>query len=458
MYEISRHRFDILAAYARGLLAPLMGREIAWFETDGGRAVAALFVDTDGEYAAVVLAPDLLERYRAIHVTRFHDSWHDAMDELRVYVSTLLADAGVQHAQGDESGPPIDFFAPVAAESRWHPTFRALRSGDAFSAARAVIKALMRWHEDVDGNFVEQFQTTAFDARIWELYLFATLTEAGLAIERPKPAPDFVARGVHGDFAIEATTINPRLEGGHRAQSVRPSAGEDNRQYYQHYLPIRYGGPLTAKLGKRYWEQSAAAGMPLVFAIQDFHDSMSMSYSGSALPMYLYGWRHEAKRNDDGRLVITPIRVTEHAWGSKVVPSGFFDQPDAENVSAVIFNSLGTLSKFNRMGVQAGFGSENVVLIHSGAMADPDPDADEPLRFSDKVTVDSQELWMDGMDVFHNPNAVHPLDPQLLPHAAHHRLLPSGLIETTAQGGKIFSSSTAVVVGRRQGGDSEETE
>ena len=46
------------------------------------------------------------------------------------------------------------------------------------------------------------------------------------------------------------------------------------------------------KLGKEYWNQPAASGKPLVFAIQDFHDTMSMVYSGSALPTYLYGIRH----------------------------------------------------------------------------------------------------------------------------------------------------------------------
>ena len=43
---------------------------------------------------------------------------------------------------------------------------------------------MMRWHEDADGNLIEQFQTSGFDARIWELYLFAALSEAGYGIDR----------------------------------------------------------------------------------------------------------------------------------------------------------------------------------------------------------------------------------------------------------------------------------
>jgi hypothetical protein len=47
--------------------------------------------------------------------------------------------------------------------------------------------------------------------------------------------------------------------------------------------------------------------------------------------------------------------------GQKVIPSGFFDLPGPENVSAVLFSNSGTISKFNRMGVVAGFGSRRVV-------------------------------------------------------------------------------------------------
>lgn len=52
---------------------------------------------------------------------------------------------------------------------------------------------MMRWHQDVDGNFIEQVQSNGFDARIWELYLFATLTEAGLEVTQPVPRRTFCA-------------------------------------------------------------------------------------------------------------------------------------------------------------------------------------------------------------------------------------------------------------------------
>lgn len=447
MHEITKQRFDILAAYARSPLAPMMGQEIAWFEADDRGMLASLCFDTDEEFVGIV-APDLRDRYRAVHVTHFYATEQATLVELETCLATPAAGTHSGHSQGDEDGPPIDFFAPITPEAKWNPGFRTLRNGVAFSAARAVITALMRWHEDVDGNFVDQFQTAGFDARLWELYLFAALTEAGLALDRPKPAPDFVVKGRYGGFAVEATTVNPAVINGLPAASARPPRGHDDEAYRFDYLPIRYAGPLTTKLKKRYWESPEATGMPLVLAIQDFHDTLSMTYSGSALPTYLYGFRHEPRRAEDGRLVIDPIRVVEHRWGQKVVPSGFFSQVDAEHVSAVIFNCLGTLSKFNRLGVQAGFGDESVTLIHSGSLVDPSPDAAEPRPFSEKVTVDSHERWADGMDVFHNPNALFPLNPKLLPYAAHHRLLPDGVVESTIVGDKIVSSLTAVLVAR----------
>ena len=41
----------------------------------------------------------------------------------------------------------------------------------------------MHYFQDVDGNFVQQFQSTGFDARLWELYLYALFTEQGYGFE-----------------------------------------------------------------------------------------------------------------------------------------------------------------------------------------------------------------------------------------------------------------------------------
>jgi hypothetical protein len=49
------------------------------------------------------------------------------------------------------------------------------------------------------------------------------------------------------------------------------------------------------------------------------------------------------------------------------------------------------------------------------------------------------------MDVYHNPHALHPLDPALLPGAAHHMLMAGGQVQTTLTGWKPVDSSTSVL-------------
>jgi hypothetical protein len=52
----------------------------------------------------------------------------------------------------------------------------------------------MYYFQDPDGNFVEQFQSNAFNSRLWELYLFAVLGERRFYIDRDYPAPSTPCR------------------------------------------------------------------------------------------------------------------------------------------------------------------------------------------------------------------------------------------------------------------------
>lgn len=444
MRPITRARFDVVAGYARHPRVARLAREIGWFETDSPRLVGVVILDTDGEFSGVVFAADLAERYRWVDQTRFFATRAEAESQLGQHFAAAAREFDRIRVQGDESAV-MDFFTPKGEESRLHPTFSMLATQTSYVAARRIIDLMMRWYRDQDGNFIEQFQTAGFDARIWELYLFATLVEAGYAIEQPNPAPDFKAIGLDGSFCVEATTINPSQDGSPAPRPSLDSPPNEVDAYLQHYLPIRYAGPLTAKLRKRYWEHVDAAGLPLLFAIQDFHDDLSMTYSGTALSVYLYGTVVDTApgTNNSG---VTVRSIAQHRWGTKMVDSGFFFQPDAENVSAVLFNPAGTLAKFNRIGVATGFGASAVTLVHEGFRYDGDPP--ERVRFFIEVAEGYPERWIDGMNVFHNPRAVHPLEPELLPGAAHHRFV-GGKFESLIPADHLESSRTLTVVKRR---------
>jgi hypothetical protein len=450
--EIKRARFDALAGYCRQPQALFMGEEVCWLESNDEAILVVVIRDReDGDFMALLLAKDLKERYRNVSLTKFFPKPEGALAAVPALVSKLTQDFEKERSQGDEKGKPVDFFTPMVPEKRLHPSFRMVSTLEGYSPALEVIKPMMRWYEDADGNFIEQFQTTGFDARVWELYLFAMLVEAGCAFERAAPMPDFCARSVFGQVCIEATTVNPSLDGkGNPIPPPPQDTPEQTEAYDEHYMSIRFAGRLTAKLSERYWERPHVAGKPLVIAVQDFHAPMSMLTTRTALALYLYGIKYTWSQDAEGELVIKPEKFGQHVWGTKVVQSGFFNLPDSENISAVIGNASATISKFNRLGVVAGFGSKDVRLIRSGTAVRPDKDALEPIAFTHDVNDPGYaETWIEGMDVFHNPKALHPLEPMMLLGAAHHFLLDDSTIESHLPPWQPLASTTHILAGER---------
>ena len=316
-------------------------------------------------------------------------------------------------------GPPVDFFAPVVSKEKQHQSFGVLLS-DRYSPGRELIRELMHHFTDVDGNFVEQFQSTGFDSRLWELYLFALLAELAYGLDGEHAAPDFHCIGLRGNFFVEATTVNP--------SETLPVIGKANiEEYVAHYVPVKYGSALFSKLKKRYWELPHVADHPLVFAIQDFHSPQSMVWSNPALVEYLYGIRQTAK--PDGTLGVVSQIIDKYEWQGKVIPAGYFLQPATEHISAVLANPSGTITKFNRMGYLAGFGNRSIKMLRRGLCYKGNVHH-EPFT-AEVHAQEYSETWCEGVSIYHNPNARIPLPEYTFPGAAHH----------TARDGRILSNT-----------------
>lgn len=242
---------------------------------------------------------------------------------------------------------------------------------------------------------------------------------------------------------MEAVTVGPTRINGAIVPPPLTDTPEQQRAYLKEYMPIKFGSALYSKLGKEYWKRPNVAGKPFLLAIADFSSPGSMIHTRSALELYLYGIEHEGQHDESGKLIISPRRVAEHRWGEKVIPSGFFDQPGAENVSAVFCNNSGTASKFNRMGVLGGFGSGRVFMMREGTAVDHDPHALEPKLFRALVNAPGySEQWIEGASVYHNPNAIHPCPEEWFPGAAHHRILPDEQMLSTTPDFHPFGSVT----------------
>ena len=204
----------------------------------------------------------------------------------------------------------------------------------------------------------------------------------------------------------------------------------------------------TNKDGLHYWEHEESKDKPFLLAIADFHKPAdapsSMTYTQSALWQYLYGQRVDWTFDENGRLVIIPQKIEQHQYGNKVVPSGFFDDPLAVNVSAVLFSNAGTMSKFDRMGIVAGFAGADVRYFRVGLKLNPDPNAVTGIPFSVEVTASNyEEYWTDEIQVFHNPNTKYPLPFEVLTGATHH-FFKDGRLRSWGPEGSILSSYTII--------------
>lgn len=213
----------------------------------------------------------------------------------------------------------------------------------------------------------------------------------------------------------------------------------ENNEEFRSYMRIKFSNALRKKLRKRYWEEPHMKNCPLLLAVADFHFSAriineqnsiappSLIFSKPALEEYLYGGMFETITDNNG-LVSNKL----HKFNSiKNYEKAFFDLPDSENISAIIFSNLGTISKFNRMGKVAGFGSKDVKIFQIGEIYNPDPTKTVPIQFTSIVEPSKHcEYWGDGINIYHNPNAKIPLDEEMFPSSLHHHLIDNTLVTT----------------------------
>ena len=265
-------------------------------------------------------------------------------------------------------------------------------------------------------------------------------------------APDFLCKASGIAFAVEATTVGPSTSG-ILADHPDPKTPEEMTEFLAHYMPMKFGSSLTGKLkkkdkeGRNYWDRSDAADTPFLLAIADFHISGSqvsggkqgsMTYTHSALWPYLYGHRVEWEIID-GQLIVRAVKGADHTYKGKTIETGFFDLPGAENISAVIFSNAGTLAKFDRMGIAAGFLPEDHKYVRVGYRLNPDPNAVHPLPFVEEIGEDYVEYWADQLQIFHNPRARIPLAEHVFSGLTQHFFRDGEQMSITPEGAVLAS-------------------
>lgn len=450
MRDISEKQFNAYC-YARQPLVRIMSNEIKWYEAGERKLLATLILDkTDQDYNFVILARDARKLFRAVNISCDHQTIEDAEIKLKRELEILVNEGQEVYPQGDETTLPHDILKPLITPDKQHEYFKVLAHEKRMEAARYLILEAVYSYVDVDGNYIKEFQTHGFDARLWELFLYIYLYDAGFEFNQDFNAPDYLVSFYGKPFCIEAVTVNPS-QNPDRPDPPPPQTEEEMQALCDDYMPIKYGSSLYSKLQKKYWEKPHVQGKPLIIAIHDYHMPGSMTWTRNSLVEYLYGMKARVVVKD-GKNSVVEEKIESHTWQDKTIPSNFFSTEDAENISAVLFTNTATITKFNRMGKLAGLGGKEVKMIRVGIRLHPDPNSIKPEQFS--IDVDDpkyEEDWSESVFMYHNPNAKIPVDMECFSTINHMWLDPeSGEIMSIQRQGDILNSLTQVFVTKEE--------
>lgn len=452
--RMTRPRFEAMALWGLPQAMREDTRTASCWQADGERVLAAvLHLVRTKEFMCVAFARDRVGRYRTFRRSQFLPTARAGELALRRDFGRSLL-ASPPELPADAARPAgVDLFAPLDPIGRRNDAFALLRDSFNQAAAREILRELCRWIPDLDGNLVRDLQTSGYSARIWELYLWAAFRSLNFDVGTSHRVPDFCLSKPGAQVFIEATTVNAQDTFGAAIGAGPPEAPARLWPYLEHEMPQRFGSPLFSKMKKRYWEKPHVAGRPLLLAIADFHAPASMLWSHAALPFYLYGVRLMTTVGADNQLVDAFVPGGDHVVGSKVVPTNFFAQPDTQHISGVLFSNAGTITKFNRMGVIAGFGDPWVSLVRTGTLIDPAAGYASLVPFSlDVENPDYDEHWADELILYHNPRALHPVDDTLFPGITHVRIEGEQYVAHGPPATILTSSTTSYDFLRRREG------
>lgn len=409
---LTQARFEALC-FSREPTVKLYSEEREWYADRDENVLGILVFDkVDADWTYLVLGRDELAKFSAIACEVSISNADQARKDLHHKMEELSASGQKIFPQGHKlKGKKVfELFNPVVPPSKQHRNFVQLTQNVGFSPAKELIAEIAYTFEDPDGNYIQQFQGKGFDARLWELYLYAVLHQNDFSLNRDYHAPDYACSKFGFPLMLEATTVNPTED----RDNIETSELDPDGIEMADYMSIKFANALYSKLDKRYWELNHVKGKSLIFAVAHLQKPEGIYYSAKFLQEYLYGQRQTTAGNS---YVFTPIK--EHVYRDRRKPSGFFSLPGSENVSAVLFSDAGTLSKFNRMGKLAEFGNPDVRMIRFGQRYETSG-SQNATEF--KVLVQPPnytETWSEGIYLFHNPAAKYPILPELFPDASH---------------------------------------
>jgi len=290
-----------------------------------------------------------------------------------------------------------------------HPNFVSLLE-EGTQATRDVLENWAQGFVDRDGEdkFRKEFQTT-FNPCFWELYAHALLRSFGAVCDYSQARPDFVVSSADlGNFCGEAVitqhpqAYRPEWEGD-------PLRDDVPRETLLDLACLRLAQAITSKHAKwtnEYSKLEHCRGKPYVIFLAPFDQPQTWLQGTEAIDRVLFGGQRPVFERDlDMKSPVLGFTESDGVFkpsGARV-GLGLFRDTGMEDVSAVLFSTLATISKLSALA--ANDGGEHVIFHASRLYAE---------QGFVTVAVSREELGeklVDGANLFVNPFARQPIDP-----------------------------------------------
>lgn len=309
----------------------------------------------------------------------------------------------------------MDVFIKVESlqESELHQKFKLIRDEPYYSGAKKIIESWTSNFHDKDNKIVTEFQTT-FHSSLWEFYLHAMFEELKLPLEVKYNRPDFIISG-DSQFYVEA--VVSEIKNGGVPESERsfddylsmltPISTDEEFSTLINEAIVRHSHSINKKLDKYtgfydknkkrrkpgYVEDSGVdKNKPYVIALASYDQiNYGKEYIYSMMAL-LYGLYFSPEKNT----YLEKSSIKKPGSDSDI-KLGIFNDERMRNVSAVIFSNTLTLGKLSSLSKSIGHDPAHVINIRY--------DYEAPHYKIHEVDTSNPEFLLDGVYVFHNPNA-----------------------------------------------------
>lgn len=304
----------------------------------------------------------------------------------------------------------VNLFKSIVPTAQQHQNFRnLLQIGNGFT-----LDVLNEWAQgfvDRDGKFVTEFQTT-FNSSFWELYLHAVLKKYGMSVDFTKTRPDFClpSKGFNIEATVASNAQDSAPEHARLGKTPPPDLNAFNLQSI-----IRLSNSLAAKHQKylkSYETLDHVRDRPFVVAITNFDQPFSFMACQRPIEAVLQGYyvdeeRYIASNGREGRLEGETLLKVFKDNGSSI-DLGLFTTTEYCEISAVIFSGCANMGKVRALSSDPSEG-----IVFEALRLNSASDRPHIIRVPKRRY---EENLFDGLRIYHNPYATHPLDPAVFRH------------------------------------------